>query len=310
MGSDTVAIGESPVKVYERGLSIDLTEKSTMRRTKSCLSVSTLEASLNSVDNIAKNRKKKMTKQVSFHNLQIREYKIELGDNPSCRFGPPVTIGWDYNVVDEILLDDMMPDGDEEKKERKLLDVHKRYDMVRDAGFSDADIMKTVKDVSMIRKKRYKSINNEKYDKINERIENISRKFKNLGKLKDNDMKANIAPKMSRNMSLNSLSLRLPRRNSLQNLQLPSQDALKVRYHKTDKFNTSETSIHSGIDSQGENSSSNSKSEPIVTMNNLVNEIQGEKENDETPFPTNPVAEINAADETQNDDDNGWGYFD
>jgi len=308
MGSDRVTTAAAPVHVHERGESIDLTEKhcslSTMRRTNSCLSVSTLKASLGSIDSI-KNPKKKMTKQVSFHNLQIREYNIELGDNPSCRFGPPVTIGWDYSEANEILLDDMMSDGNEEKKERKLLDVHTRYDILRDAGFSDKDIMKTVKDVSIIRKQRYKSVSNEKYDKINERIENISRKFKKLGigKLKGDDGKANNAPKMSRSLSLNSLSLKLPRKNSMQNLQLPStsHDPLAITHRNKEEYKKITTLMNVETDS---------KSAPISTMDDPVEESQSAKENVDETVSTNSMPFLNIVDETQDGNGDDWGFFD
>merc|ERR1712232_1324856 len=121
-----------------------------MGRTKSCLSVSTLEASLSSFDNVQK-RKKKMTKQVSFHNLQIREYDIVLGANPSCRSGPPVEIGWDYSEANEIRLDDIVAENSDKKKTRKLLDPNVRYDLVKEAGYTDNDILKTMRDVSIIR---------------------------------------------------------------------------------------------------------------------------------------------------------------
>jgi hypothetical protein len=35
------------------------------------------------------------SKKVSFGNLTITEYPMELGDNPSCGSGAPVTIGWE-----------------------------------------------------------------------------------------------------------------------------------------------------------------------------------------------------------------------
>ena len=35
---------------------------------------------------------------VNFTKLEIREYELQLGDNPAVRKGPPISIGWD--VVD------------------------------------------------------------------------------------------------------------------------------------------------------------------------------------------------------------------
>lgn len=35
---------------------------------------------------------------VQFNNVEIREYNIILGDNPSCNGGPPLSISWDYDI--------------------------------------------------------------------------------------------------------------------------------------------------------------------------------------------------------------------
>merc|ERR1712232_1450828 len=111
---------------------------------------------------------------------------------------------------------------------------------VKEAGYTDNDILKTMRDVSIIRKHRYKSINNEKYDRINERMENIARKFKKIGKAKEEKKEKG---KLSRSKSLNSLGLKLPRRNSLQNFQTTFNvtDPLALSYHKSAEVNTVES---------------------------------------------------------------------
>ena len=40
---------------------------------------------------------KPMKRNVSFSHLQVREYAITLGDNPSVSSGPPVTLDWSYD---------------------------------------------------------------------------------------------------------------------------------------------------------------------------------------------------------------------
>jgi len=191
------------------------------RRIKSCLSVSTLEESIDfyNSNNTIKN---KLSKQVSFHNLQIREYNIELGDNPSCSYGPPISMGWNYNDKNDIHLDELNSDNLDVKKPSH--DAVARYDMLRDAGYTEADIIKSIHDVSVIKKQRFKaSLSNEKSDKVNERIETITKTFKRVGNV----------TKMSRICSLNSLSLKLPRRNSKQTLQQSNINKcpLSATYH-------------------------------------------------------------------------------
>lgn len=40
---------------------------------------------------------KKMQRSVSFHSVDIREYDRTIGDNPSCRSGPPLSLDWSYS---------------------------------------------------------------------------------------------------------------------------------------------------------------------------------------------------------------------
>ena len=77
------------------------------RRPRSCLIVKSVEESLLSVgiNHHNQSRHKKMIKgcnddharfNVKFLFVEVREYEQVLGDNPSVGFGPPVSIGWEY----------------------------------------------------------------------------------------------------------------------------------------------------------------------------------------------------------------------
>lgn len=39
----------------------------------------------------------KLSRSVSFADVNIREYERILGDNPSCTSGPPISLGWGYS---------------------------------------------------------------------------------------------------------------------------------------------------------------------------------------------------------------------
>ena len=45
-------------------------------------------------------------RRVSFDQVSVREYNIELGDNPSCSMGPPLTIGWEFDYIGSVNLDE------------------------------------------------------------------------------------------------------------------------------------------------------------------------------------------------------------
>ena len=46
-------------------------------------------------------------RRVSFGSVQTREYSRTVGDNPACRYGPPLALGWEYsdNTCAEISID-------------------------------------------------------------------------------------------------------------------------------------------------------------------------------------------------------------
>jgi hypothetical protein len=49
---------------------------------------------------------RKLKPSVSFHTISVREFGIELGDNPAVTAGPPLTIGWDYEDVGTVGVED------------------------------------------------------------------------------------------------------------------------------------------------------------------------------------------------------------
>ena len=66
--------------------------KSCMSAASEC-SVTSLETSVET-DNVTPPRR---LHRVAFTHVTVREYSLEVGDNPSVSCGPPVTLGWSYN---------------------------------------------------------------------------------------------------------------------------------------------------------------------------------------------------------------------
>lgn len=44
----------------------------------------------------------KVPRKVRFHEIQFREYEQTIGDNPCVSYGPPISLGWDYEECDSI----------------------------------------------------------------------------------------------------------------------------------------------------------------------------------------------------------------
>ena len=50
----------------------------------------------------------KKKEEVRFVSVELREYPIILGDNPSCTAGPPIAIAldWDYDTLTSCTIDE------------------------------------------------------------------------------------------------------------------------------------------------------------------------------------------------------------
>lgn len=72
-----------------------------------------------------------MTRNVSFSHLQVREYEVALGDNPSVSSGVPLSLGWRYNPNERI----SKLDSDEEK------DVNPARNMCNDSPTASASFL-------------------------------------------------------------------------------------------------------------------------------------------------------------------------
>ena len=45
-------------------------------------------------------------RNVSFTDISVREYDVELSDHPSCSYGPPIQLGWDYEEKEPTTVED------------------------------------------------------------------------------------------------------------------------------------------------------------------------------------------------------------
>jgi hypothetical protein len=98
-------------------------------------------------------------KHVSFSELTITEYPMELGDHPSCAHGAPVTIGWEPQGTQTRNLE-MYEYTRKTRRTRKQLHipVHTRGHLLLRAGYSLQEIGNATMQVQVDRKLRAESL--------------------------------------------------------------------------------------------------------------------------------------------------------
>jgi hypothetical protein len=96
-------------------------------------------------------------RKVSWDTIQFRTYETILGDNPSVSAGPPISLGWKYNVSSSTIvsIDDYESRrGRRRSKEQFLLPLVARERALMDAGYSRSEINAAVKASLKIKQSR------------------------------------------------------------------------------------------------------------------------------------------------------------
>lgn len=126
-------------------------------------------------------RRPDLHRSVSFAQVNIREYERVLGDNPSVRAGPPLSIGWRY-APDPITMD--LEDYEEGKglsrsSAEYLVPKAVREQMLREhAGVSRREIVGAVRTIQKDKAQRRKTVVNLNMQPLEEKMEGAKRKIK------------------------------------------------------------------------------------------------------------------------------------
>ena len=151
----------------EKGSYEDFYYSSNSISSRSCLTTNTSASSSDGTanqdcdeDNCSRRTEKS---SVSFSCVTVYEFEMELGDNPSCFSGPPVTIGWepfseftqtvdDYERIQEAMnrnLSDSLP----------ILSHEQRYKKLRRLGYPAIEIHNAMREAICIQRQRLKDAN-------------------------------------------------------------------------------------------------------------------------------------------------------
>lgn len=129
---------------------------------------STFQALIKDTDTDKCNDSNFAKKSVTFHQIKIREYPYVLGDNPSVSYGPPVSIGWDYEPETVIPVDTYETTRIDERRRRRrqktdgclVLSSNERIKILKNGGHYAKEIFDMMRDIQKIKETRQKTIIN------------------------------------------------------------------------------------------------------------------------------------------------------
>uniref|UniRef100_A0A7S2PEV4 Uncharacterized protein n=1 Tax=Leptocylindrus danicus TaxID=163516 RepID=A0A7S2PEV4_9STRA len=122
--------------------------------------------------------------KVQFSTVDIREYEMEIGDNPSCSKGPAVTLGWKvtkcelYRSVDAF--ESKRAFTRKDKAHRLVMSRQDREAMLLENGFSRFEIADSVRKIIRTKNQRRQTVNNLPIARFEEAIESAGRRVKKM----------------------------------------------------------------------------------------------------------------------------------
>ncbi len=92
---------------------------------------------------------------VKFQNIEIRNYDMTLGDNPSCSYGPPVSLDWKYDKEQVLHIDDYEEGrGTRRKTYQMQMNARYRRHILDQMHFTPDEIARSEKEIKSIKKNR------------------------------------------------------------------------------------------------------------------------------------------------------------
>jgi len=124
-------------------------------------------------------------KKVSFGSIEIREYPRILGDNPSCKRGPAISLGWYNNGrKTKLSIDQFEKTRSTSSRYHRRCPVLSSRDRIRilrdEGGVTAKEILIARREISMIKRSRERSLLFQEYDDAMAAVEGCARTFTRL----------------------------------------------------------------------------------------------------------------------------------
>eukprot|EP00814_Leptocylindrus_danicus_P018274 CAMPEP_0116013702 /NCGR_PEP_ID=MMETSP0321-20121206/5872_1 /TAXON_ID=163516 /ORGANISM="Leptocylindrus danicus var. danicus, Strain B650" /LENGTH=166 /DNA_ID=CAMNT_0003483279 /DNA_START=376 /DNA_END=876 /DNA_ORIENTATION=+ len=127
-------------------------------------------------------------KSVSFSTVQVRVHEFDLGDNPSCSSGPPLTLTWKYFLEFSSCIDKFEKGrelvGTGRKREEMVMSRYFREEIVRNRGYSRIEMNKVSIENKLLQHEQMERIRKfQRKQKVIENLKGLLRKFNLKNKL-------------------------------------------------------------------------------------------------------------------------------
>jgi len=132
--------------------------------------------------------KLKRKKEVRFANVHVRDYGMILGDHPSCSYGPPVTLDWDYLEYEPLEINEYEYHHPTRRSFRQMnMNYYMRMDLLTKAGHTDQDFAASKKLQSKVKMNRAitKTCQVYQFNRVEYAMESACRKIKRMSGKKD-----------------------------------------------------------------------------------------------------------------------------
>jgi hypothetical protein len=137
-------------------------------------------SSLKTEESNNSDRSLSLKRNVSFNTIEINEFPMEVGDNPSAR-GVPVQIGWESQMNTVFDLEEYETCKPEPRDRASMMIPPKnRMELAREQGLTMREIMSVTREANKIKMYRSKSVENMNWDAFNENLEKTTRKLKKI----------------------------------------------------------------------------------------------------------------------------------
>lgn len=122
-------------------------------------------------------------KSVRFSSVDVRDYSLCLGDNPSVTRGVPISLDWEYDEAQSYEIDTFERDRCDDRRvsdDLKLPSLQ-RVQMLKRLGYSRGEINERVKEVDIVKDKRISTRRKAEREEHRKRL--VRRVVKRVGKI-------------------------------------------------------------------------------------------------------------------------------